>query len=98
MSHWWFNRHLFRPDLSPDRRQVQPSSTAVALYGFGNASGNGFRTTILIKNSINYRHGQWSTQLSESSSNNWELSNLVLGLEEACESGLLQDCELYLFH
>jgi hypothetical protein len=87
---------LFKPDVPPNR-PVRPSATAVALYGFGDASGSGFGTTILIQGSIHYRHGQWSTNYSEHSSNYRELSNLVLGIEEAYTSGLLDNCELFLF-
>jgi len=92
----WHRGFNGRPDLPP-QRQAQPSAMVVALYGFGDASGTGFGTTILMDNTIHYRHGKWSTPQSECSSNYRELSNLVFGLEDACESDVLQDCELFHF-
>lgn len=87
---------LFSPDLPP-KRPIRPTSTAVALYGFGDASGGGFGSTILINGAIHFRHGQWASHFKESSSNLRELSNLVSAIEEATFSGLLHNCELFLF-
>jgi hypothetical protein len=87
---------LFLPDVPP-LRLVRPSRTATAIYGFGDASGAGFGTTLLIGGTLHYRHGQWSTSMSEASSNYRELNNLILGIEEAVAQGLLNDCEVFLF-
>jgi len=87
---------LFTPAIPP-LRPVRPSRTATAIYGFGDASGSGFGTTLLIDESIHYRHGQWSTSVSEESSNYRELNNLILGIEEGVTQGLLDDCEVFLF-
>jgi hypothetical protein len=87
---------LFTPEIPP-LRPVRLSRTATAIYGFGDASGLGFGTTLLIHGSIHYRHGQWSTSVSEESSNYRELNNLILGIEEAVTQGPLDDCEVFLF-
>jgi hypothetical protein len=89
-------RLLFQPSIPPTHK-ICPSSTATACYGFGDASGLAFGTTILIKNYLHFRYGQWSIPYSEQSSNYRELSNLVLGIEEAHASGLLDECELFTF-
>jgi hypothetical protein len=69
----------------------------VALYVFGDASGNGFGTTLLFGSELHYRYGQWSRAYSEQSSNYRELTNLMLGIEKACQAGLLEVCEIFLF-
>ncbi len=89
-------KQLFSPNIPP-LRTVRPSNTATAVYGFGDASGSGFGTTILLRGSVHYRHGQWSTAIQEESSNYRELNNLMLGIEDAVSQGLLADCELFLF-
>jgi hypothetical protein len=73
------------------------SKTATAIYGFSDASGTGFGTTLLIDGHMHYRHGQWTTSHSEASSNYRELNNLILGLEEALAQGLLYNGEVFLF-
>jgi len=87
---------LFSP-ATPPLCAVRPSATATAVYGFGDASGSGFGTTFLIQGTIHYRHGQWTNDHQEASSNYRELKNLILGFEEASAAGLLNDCEVFLF-
>jgi len=88
---------LFTPETPPLRR-AWPSSTAVAFYGFGDASGSGFGTTLqMLDGGLLYRHGQWSTEQSEKSSNYRELNNLLLGIEESMDQGVLQGGELFMF-
>jgi len=62
----------------PPLWHMQHSSTVVALYGFGDASGSGFGTTFLIRGEPHYCYCQWTTPFAEQSSNYRELSNLVL--------------------
>jgi hypothetical protein len=80
--------NLFASDLPP-HHGIRPTTTAIALYGFGNALGHGFGTTLLLYGNIHYRHGQWSSEVSEKSSNYRELSNLAHGIEEAMAAGLV---------
>jgi len=88
---------LFSPTLPPLRR-IRPTTTAVAYYGFGDASGSGFGMTLQLgTDGVHYRHGQWSTEQSEQSSNYRELNNLILTIEESIGTGLLTGGELFLF-
>jgi hypothetical protein len=87
---------LFQPS-TPPLWHARPSSSAVVLYGFGNASGSSFGTSLLINDTLHYRHGQWSTEHAENSLNYCELRNLVYAIEEATAKGLLQGGELFMF-
>ena len=61
--------------------QVRARKTARAYYGFGDASGAGFGATIWI-DEVCYEYGQWSSEVVENSSSNWqELRNLVTFIE-----------------
>ena len=82
---------------NPTKRRVRPGKLAVAMYGFGDASGKGFGSSLVIKGVVYFRHGQWSDEVEKESSNFRELSNLVRAVEEAAAKGLLDDCELFLF-
>ena len=88
--------NLFEGDV-PVRRKVRPRQRAVAIYGFGDASGKGFGSSFVIGEELIFRHGQWATTVEVESSNYRELSNLVLAVEEAGRDGHLSDCELFLF-
>jgi hypothetical protein len=81
---------LFAPENSP-RRAVRPRKRSEALYMFGDASGSGFGSSLMVENIIHYRHGQWSDVAREESSNYRELGNSVYAIGEACDNGLLKD-------
>jgi hypothetical protein len=81
----------------PIKRSVRPTSTTVALYGFADASGHGFGSTLVINGTVHFRHGQWSSSYDDSTSNFRELDNLITAIEEAAMSGLLANCELFMF-
>ena len=86
---------MFAP-AHPTIRFVRATRIAVALYGFGDASGSGFGSTIQLPSSrIQIRYGMWGSDANDKSSNYRELRNLV----EAVENNLqeLQDSELFLF-
>ena len=87
---------LFESD-TPPRRPIRPVSTAIACYKFGDASGVGFGSSLIINGVIYYRHGQWNTRHSLESSNFRELANLIYAIEEAVGKGLLDDAELFVF-
>jgi hypothetical protein len=82
---------------NPTRRRVRPGKLAVATYGFGDASGIGFGSSLLIRDNVYFRHGQWNDVEKGESSNYRELANLVLPVKEAAAKGLLEGCELFLF-
>lgn len=67
------------------------------MYGFGDASGQGFGCGIQVDERFHYRFGNWSTSESEKSSNCKELNNLVLGLESWAKEKLIDHREIFLF-
>ena len=79
------------------KQTVRPKSSTVALYGFADASGRGFGSTLIVEGRVHFRHGQWSELYDESSSNYRELDNLVTAIEEAHSEGLLNNLELFMF-
>jgi hypothetical protein len=76
---------------------VRPTKEAVVIYKFGDASGCGFGSSLLVKDKILYKSGQWNKQHSVETSNYRELSNFVYFIEEAHQSGLLHNTELFVF-
>jgi hypothetical protein len=63
---------------------------AVVLYGFWDASRQGFGSTLQHNSEITYRHGQWARFIQEEEPSNFrELADLVYALEEAAAMGSL---------
>jgi hypothetical protein len=97
--------------ITPPHRKVRMSKQARVMYGFGDASKQGFGTTIEFPDKqIYWKHGQWrseidveqstivgSTITKERSSNYRELKNLVEALEESFNKGWLDDREIFMF-
>lgn len=81
----------------PPLRRVRMSKQATAVYAFGDASGTGFGSAFWIQDKIHYRHGNWTVEIEDESSNFRELANLIFAIEEAYEAGLLSETELFLF-
>jgi hypothetical protein len=81
----------------PHRRYVLPREGCKVVYGFGDASGSGFGSSLEIDGEISYRHGQWNEDHQEKSSNFRELANIVYALEQAHEQGVLNATEVFLF-
>lgn len=67
---------LFSPD-TPPRRVVRSRQVLVTLYGFGDASGDGFGQTLMTPAGIKYTYGLWGSVLSSQSSNYREFRNLL---------------------
>jgi hypothetical protein len=83
---------------TPAVRSIRSSRIAVALYGFGDASGTGLGSSIQLANgSIFIRCGMWGSDTEDRSSNYRELRNLVDSVEAGIASGDLQGAELFLF-
>jgi len=70
---------------------------AVTIYQFGDASGQGFGSSLALRNVIYYGHGQWHTRHADESSNFHELGNLIFPIEDAHSQGLLDNAELFFF-
>lgn len=87
---------LFSAD-TPPLRLVRSKNIAVTLYGFGDASGVGFGSTIQTAEGIRFRHGIWGRDSKSASSNFRELHNLILAVEDGVQQGSLEGAELYIF-
>lgn len=82
----------------PRVRVVRSKCVSIALYGFGDASGAGFGSTIELKDkSIKVRYGLWGKDSNKLSSNYREFSNLVETIETEAKEGTLSGSELFLF-
>ena len=81
----------------PALRRVRRKSQSEVWYGFGDASQAGFGTTVQIGEEVHYAFGQWNQTMMESSSNNRELTNLVLQLEEITKRTDCHGGEIFLF-
>jgi hypothetical protein len=96
----------------PPLRRVRMKLHAKVMYGFGDASKQGFGTSIeLPDKKLMWRYGQWrlteeqcatdrvtdKSLVEERSSNYRELRNLVEALEDAFDKGVLHDREIFMF-
>jgi hypothetical protein len=81
------------------RRRVRMTKRLRAMYGFGDASGTGFGSTIRKANGeIVWKSGVWSrTMVEEHNSNFFEFSNLVHALEDMHVAGELAGHEIFMF-
>ena len=88
-------RRLFSP-AQPPVVHVRSKEQRVALYGFVDASGGGYGTTVEVKGQVEYRIGTWSSREANNSSNWREFANLVEEVERAGEKGWLNGTVLVL--
>ncbi len=83
---------------TPPVRLLRSSTLLVATYGFADASGAGFGSSIALPDgSTRFRHGFWGRDAESRSSNYRELRNLVETVEEFVQSGEHIGTELFLF-
>ena len=69
---------------------MRSKSEYFIAYGFLDASGSGFGSTIAKENGITYRMGVWGRD-EDSESSNWkEFQNVVEALEEESQTGSLK--------
>ena len=81
---------IFNEDLPPIVN-IRSTSCLVLVYGFVDASGSGFGSTLLVKGKVKYRIGTWSSA-EDSNSSTWrQFKNLVCEVKEAGEKGWLSD-------
>jgi hypothetical protein len=86
---------LFSND-TPTEVLLRASRVYSILYGFADASGTGFGSTILGEDGIAYRIGTWESDVDDESSNFREFENVVCALEEEGEQGNLDDAVIFL--
>ena len=83
-------------DDDPPVTTVRSNTAILIIYGFGNALGSGFGTTLLKNGSIHYQIGTWAREEEVNSSNWREFENLVLALEESGKKGWLKGASIIL--
>jgi hypothetical protein len=82
----------------PPLRLVHSRRLAVAIYGFGDASGSGFGSSFVTPDGgVHFRHGIWGSNAEHQSSNYRELRNLVEAIEEGMSTGLLSGAKVFIF-
>ena len=69
----------------------------LVIYGFGDASGEGFGSSFANSQGLSWRVFVWSRNESDESSNWQEFTNIVESLEEEAASGAFVDCEVFFF-
>ena len=70
---------------------VRSTQVLCVVYGFVDASGSGFGSTIFVKGNVKYRIGAWSSLEADNSSNWREFENLVCEIEKCAKEGWLKD-------
>jgi hypothetical protein len=76
---------------------VRSKRMYLVRYGFGDASGGGFGSSMTSPQGIQVHMGTWNEKGSKQSSNFRELGNLVHRLELEAERGLLSGAEIFMF-
>ena len=77
---------------------VQSKKLYIVKYGFGDASGGGFGSSIQGPDGLEVTMGTWNERGSNKSSNFRELGNLVDRLENDAIEGKLNEVELFFFY
>jgi hypothetical protein len=80
----------------PTQVLLRASRIYTILYGFADASGSGFGSTIMLEGGIKYRIGTWDSDTEEESSNFREFENVVDTLREEAEAGNLRNALIFL--
>ena len=76
---------------------VRSKRICVVKYGFGDASGGGFGSSLTSKIGIEIQIGTWNERSSGSTSNFREMGNFVIRLEKDGAEGKLDGCEVFFF-
>ena len=86
---------IFKEEL-PHIVTVGSTTCQVVVYGFVDASGSGFGSTMLVKRNIEYRIGTWSSAEDVNSSNCREFEIAVCEVEQAGGKGWLNNSTIIL--
>ena len=87
-------------DETPPRIQARPIAGAKVAIVFGDASGEGFGSSLWLygANIVETEHGLWTREYGSRSSNYRELCNLVLRLEALIDDGTIPSgAEVFVF-
>jgi hypothetical protein len=85
---------LFKEKI-PGEVLLRAARVYTIIYGFADASGSGFGSTIMLDGGIHYRIGTWGPDEDETS-NFREFENVVDALREEGEAGHLQDACIFM--
>jgi hypothetical protein len=100
VSRFWDDVFALKELLSskkPPLVTIRVNSVYEAVYGFGDASGKGFGSTILSSRGIEYQIGLWGAD-DEGESSNWkEFENQVEALEQEAEDGNLANSMVFFY-
>lgn len=83
--------------IHPRVRHIRTKLISVAYYGFGDASGAGFGSSIHRASGLKIRHGIWGRDSNKVTSNYREFRNLVETVEEEVMEGKINGSELFIF-
>ena len=86
---------FMEPEIPP-QILVRSKNSLLVVYGFADASGSGFGSSILIHGEVRYRIGTWGSDENDNSSNWRELGNLVESMEKAGKQGWLSGATVLL--
>jgi hypothetical protein len=81
----------------PPEMMIRPLRVYKVIYGFGDASGKGFGSTVTSPAGTKYRIGIWEPDAEDNSSNWREFENIVEALEEEAACGNLCGTLVYMF-
>jgi hypothetical protein len=81
---------------TPAQTLVRASRVYSILYGFADASGSGFGSTVMGTDGIRYRIGTWGSDTEDCSSNFREFENVVEALKEEAREGHLRGALIFL--
>jgi hypothetical protein len=76
---------------------LRTNSVYEVVYGFGDASGKGFGSTMLSSRGIKYRIGLWGADDEDESSNWKEFENQVEALEQEAADGNLANSMVFFY-
>ena len=80
----------------PYRVPVRVKNNGWMGYGMGDSSGFGFGATFYIDRVPLFMYRQWTSSISETSTNYRDLRNLVEALKKHVRESKLRDCEVFL--
>lgn len=79
----------------PAEVTLRVSRVLFALYGFADASGTGFGSSLQISEGLSYRIGVWNKDEASETSNYREFTNVIESLEEEGASGRLRNSMVF---
>ena len=71
----------------PPKVVVRTTTSILLVYGYADALGSGFGSSLLIHGNVRYCIGTWAQEEGVNSSNCRELENLVSSMEDAEQKG-----------